>query len=234
MITINSLSGGKTSSYIAANYQAEHNIFALVRTSDKNCLFPDKKLRQIVSDKIGAEFIGTLEDDIIIYTMLDLEQFLGKKITWVTGKTFDEIIKRKNGTTFLPSYMRRFCTTEMKLNPIFYWWKQNINEPVKMNIGYRANEMRRAKTMLSKTDKNGLNEFEAIIGKSKSGNQNKWKKIAWRKPEFPLIKNAIFKDDIERFWQDKPVRFAWLNNCVGCMHKEPILLKKMSELHPNK
>ena len=98
MKTVNSLSGGKTSSYIAVNYPADYNVFALVRTSDKNCLFPDAKIRQIVSDKIGTEFIGTLEDDLIIYTMLDLEQFLGTKINWVTGKTFDEIIIRKNGT----------------------------------------------------------------------------------------------------------------------------------------
>ena len=46
MKTVNSLSGGKTSSYIAANYPANYDVFALVRTDDKNCMFPDKKLRQ--------------------------------------------------------------------------------------------------------------------------------------------------------------------------------------------
>jgi hypothetical protein len=66
MKTVNSLSGGKTSSYIAVNYPADYNVFALVRTSDTNCLFPDAKIRQIVSDKIGTEFIGTLEEDAII------------------------------------------------------------------------------------------------------------------------------------------------------------------------
>jgi len=80
MKTVNSLSGGKTSSYIAANYPADYNVFALVRTNDKNCIFPDKKIRQLVSDKIGQDFIGTLEMDKIIYTMLDLEQFIGSKI----------------------------------------------------------------------------------------------------------------------------------------------------------
>ena len=97
MTTVNSISGGKTSAYIAANYRADYNVFALVRTSDKKCLFPDAKLRQEVSDRIGTEFIGTLEDDMIIYTMFDLEQFIGQKIDWVTGKTFDEIITNKNG-----------------------------------------------------------------------------------------------------------------------------------------
>lgn len=94
MKTVNSLSGGKTSSYIAANYPADFNVFALVRTDDKKCLFPDPKIRQIVSDKIGTEFIGTLEDDQIIYTMLDLEQFIGSKIDWITGESFDKIIKK--------------------------------------------------------------------------------------------------------------------------------------------
>jgi hypothetical protein len=234
MKTVNSLSGGKTSAYIAANYPADFNVFALVRTDDKKCMFQDAKIRQIVSDKIGAEFIGTLEDDVIIYTMLDLEQFIGQKIDWVTGRTFDEIIKRKNGTTFLPSWMRRFCTTEMKIEPMFYWWKNNFDAPIKMQIGFRANEMNRANSMIKKLNKNGLSEFDAIVGKMKSGNKNKHQIIEWQKPMFPLIEDGIFKDTIEEFWKDKPVRFAWMNNCVGCMHKEPILLNKMSKLHPNK
>lgn len=88
MKTINSLSGGQTSSYIAVHYPADYNIFSLVRTNDKKVLFPDAKIRQIVSDRIGVEFIGTLEDDDIIYTMLDLEQFIGKEITWLSKTTF--------------------------------------------------------------------------------------------------------------------------------------------------
>jgi hypothetical protein len=232
MKTINSLSGGKTSSYIAANYPADYNIFSLVRTNDRNCLFPDSKIRQIVSDKIGKEFIGTLEEDTIIYTMLDLEQFIGQKIDWVSGKTFDEIINR-NGKMYLPNVTQRFCTTEMKLQPIFNWWKSNFDEPVIMRIGFRANEMRRAKNMVEKSNKNGCLEFKDIVGQSKNG-RNKWKNIEWQKPEFPLINDAIFKDTIENYWQDKPVRFAYMNNCVGCFHRNEILLKYMSEKHPNK
>ena len=72
MKTVNSLSGGKTSSYIAANYPADYNVFALVRTNDKLCEYPDKKVRQIVSDLIGCEFVGTTEQDNIIKIMLDL------------------------------------------------------------------------------------------------------------------------------------------------------------------
>ena len=43
-------------------------------------LFPDKKIRQIVEDRIQAPFIATAEQDTIIYTILDLEQYIGKKI----------------------------------------------------------------------------------------------------------------------------------------------------------
>ena len=231
MKTVNSLSGGKTSSYIAANYPADYNVFSLVRTDDKNCMFPDTKIRQEVSDRLGTEFIGTLEEDMIIYTMLDLEQFIGSKIDWVTGKTFDENTVR-NGKRYLPNVTQRFCTTEMKLQPIFDWWRKEINQVVEMRIGFRANEQRRAKTMLEKTNKNGNLEFKAIVGKRKT--QNKWADIEWQKPKFPLIENPTFKDSIENYWQDKNVRFAYLNNCVGCFHRSPVLLKHMSDKHPNK
>tara|TARA_R110002095_G_C4168328_1_gene231563 strand:+ start:47 stop:883 length:837 start_codon:yes stop_codon:yes gene_type:complete len=231
MKTVNSLSGGKTSSYIAANYKADYNVFSLVRTDDKKCLFSDAKIRQEVSDRLGAEFIGTLEEDAIIYTMLDLEQYIGQKIDWVTGKTFDQVINR-NGKTYLPNVTQRFCTTEMKLQPIFNWWQNKFNEPVKMQIGYRANEGSRAKTMLFKTNQNGFSTFKAIVGKRKT--QNKWADIEWQKPMFPLIDNNIYKDKIEKYWKDKPVRFAYMNNCVGCFHRTPILLKHLSDKHPNK
>ena len=233
MKTVNSLSGGKTSSYIAANYPADYNVFSLVRTNDKKCLFPDAKIRQEVSDRLGKEFIGTLEDDTIIYTMLDLEQFIGSKIDWVTGKTFDDIILSKNGNTFLPSYMRRFCTTELKVEPIKKFWFNEIKEPVEMRIGFRANEHNRAKSMINRLNINGFESDKFIIGNSKNG-RNKWLEMDWRKPSFPLIEDNIFKDTVENYWEKKDVRFAWMNNCVGCMHKEPILLNKMSRIHPNK
>ena len=232
MVTVNSLSGGKTSSYIAANYPADYNVFALVRTIDKNCIFPDAKIRQIVSDKIGVEFIGTLEEDAIIYTMLDLEQYIGQEIIWLTGKTFDEVINR-NGKKYLPNVTQRFCTIEMKLEPINKWWFENIREVVEMRIGFRANETERANRMLERCDSNGIMHQKFITGQHPSG-RNKWTDFEMRIPKFPLIDNPTFKDQIESYWKGKPVRFAWMNNCVGCFHRNEILLKKMFELQPNK
>ena len=232
MKTVNSLSGGKTSSYIAANYPADYNVFALVRTNDKNCMFPDKKIRQEVSDRIGTEFIGTLEMDTIIYTMLDLEQMIGSKIDWVSGITFEEVVDTKGG--WLPSMLRRFCTTEMKMKPIMEWWQKEINEVVEMRIGFRANEMRRANS-LNKRLVNGIQRSKFVVGKSKNG-RNKWAELDWRVPTYPLISkdNPIFKDDIEIYWKDKTIRFAEINNCVGCFHRNEVLLKKMWETHTNK
>ena len=232
MKTVNSLSGGKTSSYIAANYPADYDVFALVRTDDTNCQFPDKKLRQEVEDRIQKPFIGTLEDDTIIYTILDLEQFIGRKITWVSGRTFDEITKRKE-KVYLPNKVQRFCTVEMKIEPMFYWWAENIGEPTETRIGFRANETRRANNMLERLNEDGLTTFKATFEKHKDG-RNKWEDVPYQKPSFPLIVDNIYKDSIEIFWKNKPVRFAWMNNCVGCFHKTPLLLKKMFDKHPNK
>jgi hypothetical protein len=234
MKSVTSISGGKTSAYLAANYPTDYNIFALVTTSDKNCIYPDKKLRQVVSDKIGKEFIGTLEDDIIIHTILDLEQFMGRRIDWVCGDTFEQIIQKSNKKgDYLPNIMKRYCTTQMKIDPIFNFWRDNINEPILMNIGYRSTEKKRADRMLEKVNKNGLSEYKTIIGKHPSG-LNKWAEIEWRKPNFPLVDDFIERQDIEKFWKNKPVRFAELNNCVGCFHRSASLLNKMSKLHPNK
>ena len=233
MKTLNSISGGKTSAYIAAHYPADYDVFSLVRTDDKNCMFPDSKIRQEVSDKLGTEFIGTLEDDMIIYTILDLEQYIGRKITWVTGKTFDKtIIQTKKGKKYLPNKVARYCTTELKTMPIFYWQYKVIKEPVIMRFGYRANENKRASRMLEKTNDDGFTVVKATFNK-KNG-RNIWGYYEYCKPEFPLIENNIYKDNIETYWNQKPVRFAHMNNCVGCWWRNPLLLKKMSIKHPNK
>ena len=231
MKTVTSVSGGMTSAYVAANYPSDYYVFALVTTNDKKLLYPDAKLRKVVSEKIGKEFIGTLEDDIIIHTILDLEQYIGKEINWVVGKPFDEIIIRKDNV-YLPNKTQRFCTTEMKLRPIFNWWYVNINEIVQMQIGYRANEERRANNMLSKVNMDGLLEFKETF--EKKNGRNKWSTIAWQKPIFPLIEDSIYKEDIVNYWNGKKVRFAIRNNCVGCFHRNPLLLKKMWDNFPDK
>ena len=38
----------------------------------------------------------------------------------------------------------------------------------------------------------------------------------------------------QQYWKDKPVRFAYKNNCVGCFHRSEIFLKHMSHKQENK
>tara|TARA_R110002110_G_scaffold147481_8_gene338055 strand:- start:2524 stop:3315 length:792 start_codon:yes stop_codon:yes gene_type:complete len=216
MKTVTSVSGGQSSAYIAANYPSDFLVFALVTTEDLSCKHPDSKLRQMVSDKIGREFIGTLEENVIIETILELEQWLEQEIHWVAGKPFEDIIDKKGG--YLPNIMARYCTTEMKIDPMFKWWKETIGEPVKMQIGFRAGEERRAKNMLDKCV-DGLRQY---------------KKVGWQKPSFPLIDNGIKRDRIVEYWDDILVPFAKQNNCVGCFHRNPLVLRKKFDDHPEK
>tara|TARA_R100000935_G_scaffold19095_1_gene36734 strand:- start:233 stop:1075 length:843 start_codon:yes stop_codon:yes gene_type:complete len=232
MKIINSLSGGKTSSYIAANYAADYDVFSLVRTMDNASKFKDEKVRRLVEDRIQAPFISTAEDDTIIYTMLDLEQYIGRKIVWVTGPTFDDVIKNHSG--YLPNKVARYCTTDMKTLPIAKWRYDNIKGDVEMRFGFRANEQGRAKKMFERCNEKGMVEVKIITGRSKNNKRNKWEVIDYCKPTFPLIKDALFKDSIEEFWKDKPVRFAYINNCVGCWWRSPMLLKHMADKHPLK
>lgn len=228
--TITSVSGGQTSAYVAANYPSDYNLFALVRIEDENCRFKDEKIRRLVEDRIQAPFIATSEDDTIIYTILDLEQYLGREITWVTGKTFEETIKYKGG--FLPNKVTRYCTTLMKIEPMFQWWYKNIGEPIIMQIGYRANEQERAASMMAKCV-DGFSPYKTSVQKLKDG-RNKWEVFYWQKPEFPLVMDGIRKDDIKKYWEGKPVRFAMYNNCVGCFHRNPAFLRFMYQEHPTK
>jgi len=230
MKTVNSLSGGKTSSYVAANYPSDYDVFSLVRIEDERCKFKDEKIRLLVEDKIQAPFIGTAEEDEIVYTMLDLEQFTGRPITWLTGETFEQVIKNHGG--YLPNKMARYCTTDMKTIPIFKWVWNEVKEPVIMRFGYRANEKNRARRMMDRTV-NGLTQVKASFTKNANGT-NHWETRDYCKPEFPLIGDNIYKDGIEEFWNDKDVRFAYLNNCVGCHWRSPLLLKHMSNKQPDK
>ena len=235
MKKVTSISGGKTSAYLAVHYPADYLVFALVRTDDKRCKFPDRVLAKKVEDRLGKPFIGTLEDDLIISTIFDLEQFLGQRIHWVSGITYDEVVASRGG--WLPNKLHRYCTQFLKIEPIFYWWAELIGEPVEMQIGFRANEVKRKNKMLAKANEQGVLEYKATFEKHKTGRHkglNKWENIAWQKPTFPLINDLIFKDKIEQYWHAKPVRFAPLNNCIGCFNRHPMLLKKMSCQHPQK
>ena len=234
MKTLNSISGGKTSAYMAVHYPADYHVFALVRIEDKACAPKDKGLIRAVEDKINTDFIATAEEDGTLMAVLDLEQHTGKEIHWVTGPTFERLITKRN---YLPNKVSRFCTTDMKIQPIFNFWRKNIRQPVEQRMGFRANESRRASGIMDRANKDGLVEMKAVIGTHTTGRhagRPKWGLVPWYKPAFPLVQAGVFKWEIENYWEGKGVRFARLNNCVGCFHRPPTLLKKQSEWQPEK
>lgn len=222
MITVASLSGGKTSSYMAANYAADVSIFALVRIEDTLCTPADKKLVQYVSDKIGFEFIATAESDITLTAVRDLEQKIGRNIVWVSGVTFEQMcIKRKA----LPNLMQRFCTTELKMKPIFDYCHNVIGEKVDMQIGFRYDEAERAKRLKT--------SFKTVIGKLKDG-RNKWGEVEWREHSFPLIEDRINHFDVSRWASSSGIEFPPDSNCVGCFWKPIEQLRMNFETEPLK
>lgn len=214
MKTVNSLSGGKTSSYMAVHYPADYNVFALVTIDDIRCKPKDDGLVKYVSDKIGKEFIATAERDATLYAMRDLEQIIGREIVWVTGLSFDRIISKNN---FLPSRLRRYCTSDMKLLPISQWWYDAIGEKVEMRIGFRYDEMERAQNL--KTD------IKVVVGKQSNGNR-KWKEFNWRDNRFPLIEDRIVHTEVIKWSQKSGIVFPADSNCVGCFHKPLQQLRK--------
>ena len=227
MKTVNSISGGKTSAYLSSHYPADIDIFSLVRIEDRECLWmegKDEKTRQLISDRIGCEFIATAEMDEIIYTILDLEQFLGKEIKMITGKSFEQIIIESGG--YLPNKMARFCTTKMKIEPIFDYLRKTIELPCEMRIGYRPNETSRIDRVKLRADENGIEHMKTVVGKRKT--LNEWGLVPYRKAVFPLADDIIHKDVIYNYWSDKKVRFAYRNNCVICVNRDPLMTAHMA------
>jgi len=112
--------------------------------------------------------------------------------------------------------MWRFCTTELKMRPIFDWWYKNINEKVEMNIGIRYDEMERADNI--------RNSFKGIVGKR--GTRNKWEEIEWREASFPLIEDKVIHPRVVKWASQSGLAFPSDSNCVGCFHKPLQQLRK--------
>lgn len=222
MITVNSLSGGKTSSYMAVHYPADYNVFSLVRIDAQYCKPKDESLVKFVSDKIGMDFIATAESDLTLYVIRDLEQLIGKEIIWVTSDSFDNLVTKRKA---LPNIMQRFCTSELKMMPIGQWWLNNINEKIAMQIGFRYDEKERADRLRT--------EIKLKVGFHANGN-NKWQDFEWREGKFPLIDNKVTHYKVVQWAKTSGLIFPADSNCVGCFWKPVQQLRKNWEDEPLK
>ena len=249
MIKVNSISGGKTSAYIAVHYPADYNIFSLVCIDDHEASPKDKALVEYVNRKLAkfipqyGEFIATAEDDQTLYAMMDLEQILGTEVTWLRGKSFDDVID--TGTqTRLPSWARRYCTSQMKMEPIFGWWFNQIGEKCDMRIGFRFDEFSRMERFFNNSDPTN---FSIPVSCSLYGQKKqRFENFNWRYCSFPLIKDGITKPLVNQYWKDngwlggnlfeerRQIKFPAISNCVGCFHKSVETIAAEFILNPAK
>ena len=236
MIIANSLSGGKTSSYIAANYPADLNVFALCCIDDPNAnahyrkRYKDEKMIQRVNDKLQKycsnypEFVATSEDPQILWTMFDLEQMIGSEIIWVRGMGWEQMLQYKKA---IPNMSKRFCTTIMKMQAIFDLLLMYFELPVQMRIGYRYDELERAERFSESWKYSTHCEY-----RPKSNTWiHRWSEIVWRVGEFPLVEDKILHYHIQQFWKDKNIKFPADSNCLNCFWKQPQQLRKNFDEH---
>jgi hypothetical protein len=226
MKTVNSLSGGKTSAYLAAHFPADLDVFALVCIDDHNAGGTiDKKIKQMANDRLQKycshwpEFRATSEDPAILKTMFDLEQFIGREIIWLRGMGWEEMLRKQQA---IPNIAKRFCTTILKIVPIFEFLYKYHELPVNMRIGYRYDEAERAGSF---TDSIKY-PFHCQFYPNSNKWLHRWEDIKWRTGEFPLIDHKVHHYKIASFWKDKPIAFPPDSNCQNCFWKDPQQLRK--------
>lgn len=232
MKTVNSLSGGKTSSYLAYHYPADLEIFSLVCIDSHNAgRSLDKKLVQMANDRLQKycshqnEFVATSEDPIILKTMFDLEQLIGREIIWLRGMGWEQMMMLKKA---IPNMNKRFCTTIMKMWPIFEFLFLYHSLPVKMRVGYRYDEMER---MYRFSDVWKYATHCEYRPKSDSW-IHRWKEIVWRIGEFILIDNNVSHRHVVEFWKGFDLEFPEDSNCQNCFWKSEQQLRKNFDKNP--
>ena len=258
-VSVSSISGGKTSAYMALKYPTDVNIFALVLTDDPLARFEDKSLEKAVQERI-PHFVATRELEDTVKSVFELEQLLGKEIKFIASpKTLDQVIREKK---WLPNRSTRFCTQELKLKPIFEYCYLNllnpivkesgviITTPVEMNIGFRYDEPQRVFKSLGAVyskDLKGLDWSKSggcdlvnfqykcdIDGKFKNKHRIQ-KTLDWRFKQFPLFVDKVQKEDIAEFWKNKPkFCFPKVSNCDFCFFHRGSEMLEQRIAHPER
>lgn len=208
LLSVSSISGGKTSSYMALHYPTNKYVFAVVKTLDSNAIPKDKGLLREVQLRI-PDFVASRELDQTLKIVLDLEQEIGQKIDWVSSHLTYE-------RQMLPNWQARLCTIELKLKPIFeYCYNlKSLGNMVLMNIGFRVDEAHRKAKMLADCKRAYQYKFPFLCDIKTRRQQ--WTTVEWRIPYFPLIEDNINHQQIIKFWNTKEWEFPSVSNCDYC------------------
>lgn len=169
--TVNSISGGRSSSFMAIEFPADYDVFACVEQDAFKYTKDTNLARSKVSGLLKAQdylrsynpgFWMSAEDDRTLVVIHKLSQEIGLKKGWgergievvfahVWGKgkykTYDDI-----ANDFLPNSRKRLCTEILKVEPIYNWIRAEVSKvvPVEMRIGFRLDELDRTVNMFFK------------------------------------------------------------------------------------
>jgi len=251
---VNSLSGGRTSSYMAVHYPTDVNIFACVCIDFPSAAPKDPAVLRYCEEKLNGNFIASSESVKTLKVLMLLEQKIGKEIVWVRGISFDELIDREK---FLPTWARRFCTTNLKILPIFkyLYFKYGV---VREQIGFRLDEAHRA---YKKEHELSIIEVYDLFGdiqevknyvkknhrKTKSiikdypistnifgSRRNNLIDIHWADKEYPMIDDLIEHLVVLNYWKGySEFDFPIESNCQGCPNKNSITIKNQFAVEPD-
>lgn len=232
MQTINSVSGGKSSAYMALHYPADLSVFAAVLTDDPACVIADSALRSYAQSKIpwfDWERGGCRELDLTLLNLQKLEQEMGREIRWVAAPfSFDDMIRgdidppvarcfarSKTASAMLPNRRARFCTQALKLYPIFWeCYLKGDSDPCLMNIGFRWDERQRVERWECKDDRIDTPTHCDITGQFKD--KHRHASIEWRIPQFPMYQDRVDRAAVVSFWSCKGWEWPAVSNCDFC------------------
>ena len=229
--TVNSLSGGKTSSYMAVHYPADYEVFALCCIDNHNLRGTiDPKIRQMVNDRLQIhcphqnEFYATSEDPKVLRVILELEQKIGREIIWLRGMGWEQMLEAKQ---YIPNVSARFCTSILKMQPIFDFLFRYDLLPCRMRLGFRKDEMER----MHKATDTFKYAYRCDYHNS-GGKVHRWDTVKWRENEFPLIEHGVFHYDVQKYWERQSIEFPKDSNCQNCFWKDSQQIRKNFDEKP--
>lgn len=236
MKTLNSISGGRTSAYMAAHFPADFDIFVAVCSDNRLTAPKDFGLLSEIRRKLEKftqyeEFVGSPEDALTFRVVLDLEQKIGREIVWLRGESFEALVRRKS---LLPNMEWRICTSELKMQPIArFIYEQTGGGKVWNRVGIRIDEAKRIKSEGFRTQK-----IDIPIG-MRGKNQRWLKDYEFAESSYPLVFDdngglrIVRKADIYQWAKDSGLVFPNSSNCQWCFHKNPLELLENQVENPS-
>jgi len=232
--SVSSLSGGKSSSYMAIHFPTDYYVFAVVLTDHRDSAPKDRGLLRECQLRI-PHFVASHESDLTLLNILKLEQEIGKEIKWVASEySLDKFILGKTDipgyskSKRLPNSITRFCTVQQKITPIFWHCYLYYPLPVLMNIGFRSDEKHRVDAWTCDKDK-----FRYYSTCDIDSKRYKWNQIEWRISQFPLYAHGIDRLTVNRYWDKKGWHFPEISNCRFCFFHTDFQLQAQALREPD-